>query len=338
MKIEKLKEFIGREGKKYDGPAHQAQRKMKIKQLHSVEESVKHLFESHMNIFEDDKGSTMKLPSPTSNYESDQRLLCLDKVSFGYSNSSSSSSSSNTDTDIDSTSTTKPIYYLFENVEMSIYANSRIVFLGKNGCGKTSLLNVLIGDVPPTTGTVTRYAGAKITMLQQHHYKGDQLDPLLTSNDHIRVLQLTNRQEYMQDQLLTDPNAVDSTTNNSMDELLETMTRADETAIRTYLSCFGLNGATPMIPVRHLSGGQKMKLALAVALYNKPDILILDEVCVRVYVCVIVCICVGLAYILYIYYTIIMYYIYNLITYPSPPYTHTNISLPTIWIRRQYRH
>lgn len=257
-----MKEFIAREGKKFDGPAHQAQRKMKMKQLQSAEEACKELVDKNVNFFEDDKHSTIKLPVPTSNYDSDQRLLCLDKVSFGYT------------TDEES----KPAKLLFENVEMSIYANSRIVFLGKNGCGKTSLLNVLIGDVAPTSGSVTRYAGAKITMLQQHHYKGDQLDPLMTSNDHIRVLQLTNKQQYLQDQLLSDRNAVDSTVNNSMEELMETMTRQDETAIRTYLACFGINGATPMIPVRHLSGGQKMKLALAVALYNKPDILILDEV------------------------------------------------------------
>jgi ABC-type cobalamin/Fe3+-siderophores transport system ATPase subunit len=31
------------------------------------------------------------------------------------------------------------------------------------------------------------------------------------------------------------------------------------------------------LPVRNLSGGQKMKLALAVALFDKPDVIILDE-------------------------------------------------------------
>eukprot|EP01036_Dinobryon_divergens_P029894 gene29894-39062_t len=45
--------------------------------------------------------------------------------------------------------------------------------------GKTTLLNLLIGDDTPTTGQVSRHLGARITMLQQHHYKGEQLDPNL---------------------------------------------------------------------------------------------------------------------------------------------------------------
>jgi ATPase subunit of ABC transporter with duplicated ATPase domains len=46
--------------------------------------------------------------------------------------------------------------------------------------GKTSLLNLLVGDAEPTTGKVSRHLGCRIARLQQHHYKGEQLDPNLT--------------------------------------------------------------------------------------------------------------------------------------------------------------
>ena len=46
--------------------------------------------------------------------------------------------------------------------------------------GKTSLLNLLVGDAQPSTGKVSRHLGCRIARLQQHHYKGEQLDPNLT--------------------------------------------------------------------------------------------------------------------------------------------------------------
>lgn len=84
-------------------------------------------------------------------------------------------------------------------------------------------------------------------MLQQHHYKGEQLDPSLSALEHIRRLPHD------------DTTAVPS---------YDLGTRQEETAQRSYLSNFGVVGPRSLIPVKYLSGGQRMRVALAVALFR----------------------------------------------------------------------
>jgi ATPase subunit of ABC transporter with duplicated ATPase domains len=54
-------------------------------------------------------------------------------------------------------------------------------------------------------------------------------------------------------------------------------TRQEESAQRGYLANFGISGPRAVIPVKYLSGGQRMRVAMAVSLARKPDVLILGK-------------------------------------------------------------
>ena len=59
--------------------------------------------------------------------------------------------------------------------------------------------------------------------------------------------------------------------------ILDPGTREEESRMRAYLANYGIAGPTSLIKVRYLSGGQRMRLALAVSLFSCPHLLILDE-------------------------------------------------------------
>ena len=106
MQRDKLKEFIAREGKKYDNPAHQAQRKMKMKQLAELETVAR---------VEEEPELHLSFPKPYSSFDDSVKLVSVMDASFGWT----------------------PENLLFENVDFCIHPHARIVVLGKNGCGKT---------------------------------------------------------------------------------------------------------------------------------------------------------------------------------------------------------
>ena len=136
---------------------------------------------------------------------------------------------------------------LLRNVEMQIDCKSRIALLGRNGCGKSTLIKLMVGTLRPNRGGQVKLNGnAKIEYVAQHQL--EQLDPMSTP---------------LQTMLSRYPG------NGSDARKLE---------LRTYLARFGLGGEVlPHQKILTLSGGQKCRVCLAAAMYRKPHLLILDE-------------------------------------------------------------
>merc|ERR1719362_1545933 len=87
----------------------------------------------------------------------DKPIVQLQKVAFGYPGSDCT---------------------LFQDAEMSIDGSSRVVFVGENGNGKTTLVKGMLGLLKPTTGTAMLNRGARIALVNQHH--ADQIDLTMT--------------------------------------------------------------------------------------------------------------------------------------------------------------
>ncbi|MBU3821770.1 ABC-F family ATP-binding cassette domain-containing protein [Flavobacteriaceae bacterium XHP0103] len=160
---------------------------------------------------------------------------------------------------------------LFEDISFSVHKDQKIAFVAKNGSGKTSILNILSGDDVPDSGQVIYRKDIKVSFLPQD----PKLDPNLTVEETIfnsdnPILKVIGNYE----KALLNP-----TDTKAYQKAFEAMERHQawdfETLYKQILFKLKLENLDQK--VKSLSGGQKKRLSLAIALINKPDLLILDE-------------------------------------------------------------
>jgi len=160
---------------------------------------------------------------------------------------------------------------LFEAVSFSIHKDHKIAFVAKNGTGKTSILNILSGEDEPDNGQVVFRKGIKTSFLSQE----PELDPKLSIEETIfasdnQILKVINT--YHEALKHSEDEEAYQKAFDDMDRLQAWDFETQYTQILYKLNLQDLNQK-----VKHLSGGQKKRLALANALINKPELLILDE-------------------------------------------------------------
>jgi len=132
---------------------------------------------------------------------------------------------------------------IFEDVSFDLGRGERLLVLGLNGAGKTSLLRILAGEVKPDNGDYKYGYNVQMGYYAQEH---DNLIPQRSLVEHMR------------DQA---PSALGLT----------------ETQLRGMLGMFGLSGDKVYQESATLSGGEKTKLALAMMMVGKNNLLLLDE-------------------------------------------------------------
>ncbi|HLV28531.1 MAG TPA: ATP-binding cassette domain-containing protein [Burkholderiaceae bacterium] len=130
---------------------------------------------------------------------------------------------------------------VLRDVTLMVRGGSRIGILGVNGAGKSTLIKTLSGELPALQGTRNASRGLEIGYFAQHQL--DMLDVASTPLQHL--------------------------------VRIEPQTR--ELELRSYLGGFGFSGDTVNSPVGPMSGGEKARLALALIVRQKPNLLLLDE-------------------------------------------------------------
>ena len=130
---------------------------------------------------------------------------------------------------------------VLDHVNLVIGPGSRLGLLGPNGAGKSTLIKLLAGLLPPLAGRIETGQGLAVGYFAQHQL--EQLRPDWSALRHLQQL----------------------------DE------RASEQELRNFIGGFGFNGDRALEPVAPFSGGEKARLALALLVWQRPNLLLLDE-------------------------------------------------------------
>ena len=160
---------------------------------------------------------------------------------------------------------------LFEGLSFGINKGQKIAFIAKNGSGKTTLLEMIAGTSMPDAGEINKRKGITISYLSQSPQLDENasLEEAILAADN-ETLQIINEYENA---LL---NPEDQTAYQKAFDAMEQHQAWDfETQYKQILSQLKLTELDKK--VKTLSGGQKKRLALCIALLEKPDLLILDE-------------------------------------------------------------
>lgn len=131
---------------------------------------------------------------------------------------------------------------ILKNITLMLRGGGRIGVLGVNGAGKSTLIKTIAQELQPLAGEFRPSKGLSIGYFAQHQL--DMLDMQTTPLMHL--------------QRIADPNI-------------------REQELRNYLGMFGFSGDVVNSPITPFSGGEKARLALSLVVWQKPNLLLLDE-------------------------------------------------------------
>ena len=157
---------------------------------------------------------------------------------------------------------------LIERASAQVPAGARVGLVGRNGAGKTTLFRVIAGEISPEQGAVGLPTRARVGRLAQEAPGGDEslIETVLAAD--------TERTRLLAEaQTARDP-----------DRIAEIGTRladigayAAPARAAAILSGLGFGEHAQQRPCSELSGGWRMRVALAAQLFAEPDLLLLDE-------------------------------------------------------------
>jgi len=135
--------------------------------------------------------------------------------------------------------------YLYENLSLAVDYDSRVALVGPNGCGKSTLVKLMSGELQPTEGDIKPNSHLTLGKYHQHSTEVLEMDtPLL---------------DFMKKQF-PPPEC-----------------KRTEEVWRAFLSRFGFTSSQQVSPIGMLSDGQKSRVVFAMLSMKKSGILLLDE-------------------------------------------------------------
>ncbi len=156
---------------------------------------------------------------------------------------------------------------LMNGADLTVDPGKRIGLVGRNGAGKSTLLRAIAGEVPLDGGDIRLANRARMATVRQEAPEGPAslLETVLEGDpERLKLLK-----------------EADTAEPHRLGEIHERLIAigADSAPARaaTILAGLGFDEAAQARPVREFSGGWRMRVALATALFANPDLLLLDE-------------------------------------------------------------
>ena len=155
----------------------------------------------------------------------------------------------------------------FDSASVSVPVGAKVGLVGRNGVGKTTLFKLILGELVPDGGEIGLPKAARIASVDQEH-------PATPVSLLDTVLAADVRREALNAELET---AEPEHLGDIYQRLIEIDADRAPARAAEILSGLGFSTADLARPMAEFSGGWRMRVALAAALFAQPELLLLDE-------------------------------------------------------------
>jgi ATPase subunit of ABC transporter with duplicated ATPase domains len=166
---------------------------------------------------------------------------------------------------------------LFEDVNIKFTPGNCYGLIGANGAGKSTFLKILSGEIEAQTGNVSMTPGERLAVLKQNHFEYEEHEVLkVVIMGHARLYEVMQEKDaiYMKEDFSDEDGMKAAELEGEFAEL-NGWEAEPEAAI--LLKGLGISEDLHTKKMAELTGGDKVKVLLAQALFGKPDVLLLDE-------------------------------------------------------------
>lgn len=168
---------------------------------------------------------------------------------------------------------------VFENIQFEIRNTEKIAIVGRNGCGKTTLLKIIAETEPLDRGEIHKENRLRIGYLAQTTFSNEDMlveEEMESAFDNIKAL--GKRLEELTEKMCVDhSDEVLNAYANVQTQFEELGGYTYRNEMMTIFTKFGFSEDDLKRPISSFSGGQKTRLAFVKLLLSKPDVLLLDE-------------------------------------------------------------
>jgi len=157
---------------------------------------------------------------------------------------------------------------IIDDATATLPPRGRIGLIGRNGAGKSTLVRVIAGMLDADSGVVSMPRGSRLGYIAQDAPGGDAtpIDTVLAADTERAAL-------MVESEVCHDPHRLA----DIHDRLIAIDARSAPARAARILAGLGFSEEAQHRPLESLSGGWRMRVALAALLFSRPDLLLLDE-------------------------------------------------------------